>query len=294
VSGTAIARRPGRVGRFWAAMPLGMRAAALVLVLTVLAGAFAQWLSPYDFRATHLRERLLPPFGFDGGTTKYVLGTDNLGRDILSRLLYATQISIALAFCGTLIAGLLGSVLGFVAAHRRGWVEDVILLLVDAQASLPFILIALAVMAFFGTDLWLFIALLGLNGWEKFARLVRGAVLSAKESGYAFAARGLGVSPWRLYSRHVLPNIANILIVQFTLNLPDTVLLETTLSFLGFGVQPPMTSLGQMLGAGRNHLLSAPWIALLPGAVIIGVTLSVSLLGDWLRDMLDPTSRNAD
>lgn len=294
MSGTAIGRRRGRVGRIWAAMPLGMRVAALVVVLAVVAGTFAQWLSPYDFRATHLRERLLPPLGFEGGTTKYVLGTDNLGRDILSRLLHATQISIALAFCGTLIAGVLGSVLGFVAAHRRGWVEDVILLLVDAQASLPFILIALAVMAFFGTDLWLFIALLGLNGWEKFARLVRGAVLSAKESGYAFAARSLGVSPWRLYSRHVLPNIANILIVQFTLNLPDTVLLESTLSFLGFGVQPPMTSLGQMLGAGRNHLLSAPWIALLPGAIIIGVTLSVSLLGDWMRDMLDPTSRNAD
>ncbi len=293
MSGSAIARRPGRFARLWTAMPLGMKVAALVLVLAVLAGAFAQWLSPYDFRATHLRERLLPPLGF-GGTTKYVLGTDNLGRDLLSRLLHATQISIALAFCGTLIAGLLGSVLGFVAAHRRGWVEDVILLLVDAQASLPFILIALAVMAFFGTDLWLFIALLGLNGWEKFARLVRGAVLSAKESGYAFAARSLGAAPWRLYSRHILPNITNVLIVQFTLNLPDTVLLETTLSFLGFGVQPPMTSLGQMLGAGRNHLLTAPWIALLPGAVIIGVTLTVSLLGDWLRDILDPTSRNAD
>jgi hypothetical protein len=146
VSGSALARRPGTFGRLWAAMPLGMRVAAVVLVLAILAGAFAQWLSPYDFRATHLRERLLPTFVFDGGTTKYVLGTDNLGRDILSRLLHATQISTALAFCGTLIAGLLGSLLGFVAAHRRGWVDDVILLLVDAQASLPFILIALAVM----------------------------------------------------------------------------------------------------------------------------------------------------
>jgi peptide/nickel transport system permease protein len=242
---------------------------------------------------TNLRQRLVPPVGL-GGTPAYFLGTDNLGRDILSRLLYATQISVALAFCGTVIAGIIGSVLGFIAAHFRGRIEDVILLLVDAQASLPFIVIALAVMAFFGTDLWLFIGLLGLNGWEKFARLVRGGVLSAKEMGYAFAARSLGVPPWRLYTRHILPNIGNVLIVQFTLNLPDTILLETTLSFLGFGVQPPLTSLGQMLGAGRNYLLTAPWLALLPGAVIIAVTLSISLLGDWVRDRLDPTVASTD
>src|SRR5690606_560275 len=114
---------------------------------------------------------------------------------------------------------------------------------------------------------------------------------SASQSGYAVAARALGASPWRLYSRHILPNIASVLIVQFTLNLPDTILLETTLSFLGFGIQPPLTSLGQMVGAGRVHLLTSPWIALIPGLIIVVTTLSISLLGDWLRDRLDPTTK---
>lgn len=284
-----VPARLSSLGRAWRSMPAGMKIAAVVLVVIVASGMLAGLISPHDFRATNLRERLLPPVGF-GGSPLYVLGTDDLGRDLLSRLLHAIQISITLALCGTVVAALLGSTLGFIAAHRRGLVEDAILLLVDAQASLPFILIALAAMAFLGTDFWLFVALLGLNGWERFARLVRGGVLSAKESGYALAARSLGAAPWRLYTRHILPNIGNILIVQFTLNLPDTILLETTLSFLGFGVQPPLTSLGQMLGAGRNHLLTSPWIALIPGMVIIAATLSISLLGDWLRDQLDPTT----
>lgn len=275
-------------GAIWRSMPIGIRIAACVLLVIVSMGLLAGLLAPYDFRETHLRDRLLAPVGL-GGDLRYILGTDELGRDVFSRLLYAIQISVALALCGTLIAAVIGTTLGFIAAHRRGWVEDTILLFVDAQASLPFIVIALAMMAFFGTSLWLFIALLGLNGWEKFARLSRGSVLSANESGYALAARGLGAKPFRLYSRHILPNIGSVLIVQFTLNIPDTILLETTLSFLGFGVQPPLTSLGQMVGAGRNHLLTSPWIAIIPGLVIVAVTLAISLLGDWLRDRLDPT-----
>jgi ABC-type dipeptide/oligopeptide/nickel transport system ATPase subunit len=161
-----------------------------------------------------------------------------------------------------------------------------------ALASLPFLLIALAVLAFFGNSFTLFIIIMGINGWENYARLTRGMVLSANTHGYAVAVRSLGAKPSSVYFRHILPNIISILIVQFTLNFPSTILLETSLSFLGLGIQPPLTSLGQMLGAGRAHLLYSWWIAVLPGALIFFTTLSISIIGDWLRDRLDPTLKN--
>jgi peptide/nickel transport system permease protein len=147
------------------------------------------------------------------------------------------------------------------------------------------------VLAFFGNSLTLFIIIMGINGWENYARLTRGMVLSASTHGYAVAVRSLGAKPLRIYGRHILPNIASALIVQFTLNFPSTILLETSLSFLGLGIQPPLTSLGQMLGAGRNHLILAWWIAVVPGVTIFLTTLSISIVGDWLRDRLDPTLR---
>lgn len=269
-------------------LPPSVLLAGILLLGIVLAGSLADLLAPFDYRAMDLRARLSPPSWLDGAPGHW-LGTDELGRDMLSRVLHATRTSIAFALIGTVIAALMGSFLGFLSAHRRGLTEEAVMMLVDAQASLPFVLIALAVLAFLGNDPVLFVLLLGLNGWEKFARLVRGAVLSANEAGYAAAARALGARPARLYLRHILPNIASVLIVQFTLTLPDTILLETTLSFLGLGIQPPMASLGQMLGNGRQHLLFAPWIAVIPGLVIVLVTLAVSLIGDWLRDRLDPT-----
>lgn len=270
--------------------PLVVAAAAFV-ALTLLLAAGAELFAPYHYTAQDLANRLQPP-AFLGGPPQYWLGTDELGRDLWSRLVYATRFSIVVAILGTTIGALLGTLLGFVAAHCRGWVEETIMMLVDAQASLPFMLIALAVLAFFGNSLTLFILVLGINGWETYARLARGMVLAANTQGYAVAVRTLGATPSRIYLRHVLPNIASVLIVQYTLNFPQTILLETAMSFLGLGIQPPLTSLGQMLGAGRAHLISAWWIAVLPGSMIFLTTLSVSILGDWLRDRFDPTLRN--
>jgi peptide/nickel transport system permease protein len=260
----------------------------IVLVLVVAVGA--DWLAPYHYTTQDLANRLRPPVFLDG-LARYPLGTDELGRDILSRLIYATRFSVLVAIAGTTIGAVLGTLLGFVAAHFRGWVEEALMMLVDAQASLPFMLLALAVLAFFGNSLLLFVLVLGVHGWEGYARLTRGMVLSARNQGYAVAVHALGASPARIYLRHILPNIAAVLIVQFTLNFPATILLETSMSFLGLGIQPPLTSLGQMLGAGRSHLLLAWWIAVLPGLVIFLTTLSISLFGDWLRDRLDPTLR---
>lgn len=249
---------------------------------------FADLLAPYDFRTQSLLHRLKPPVWL-GGDPRFLLGTDELGRDVLSRLLYAIRFSLLVALAGTAIGAIVGTFLGFVAAHFRGMVEETIMMLVDVQASLPFILIALAVLAFFGGGFGLFILLMGIYGWEVFARLTRGMVIAANTHGYAVALASLGASPWRIYARHVLPNILSVLIVQFTLNFPQTIMLETSLSFLGLGIRPPLTSLGQMLGAGRAHILTAWWIAILPGGLIFLTTLSVSIVGDWLRDRFDPT-----
>jgi peptide/nickel transport system permease protein len=164
-------------------------------------------------------------------------------------------------------------------------------MLIDFQASMPFLIIALAVLAFFGNSLGLFIVLMGFYGWERHARISRGLAIAANAQGYAAAVRQLGAGPLRIYLGHVLPNIAATLIVAGTLSFPEVVLLESGLSFLGLGVQPPMTSLGNMVGYGREYLTRAPWIRLAPSVTIVLTTLSVSLLGDWLRDRLDPTLR---
>ena len=265
---------------------LGVCWLAAMLVVAIA----ADLVSPYAYTALDLRNRLAPPVGLGGGWL-HPLGTDELGRDVLSRLIYSIRTSLLIAFGATIIGAAVGTSLGFLAAHFRGLVEQVVLTLVDFSASLPFLILALAVLAFFGTSLVLLVCLLGLHAWERYARIARGLALSAGAQGYAAAVRQLGASPWRLYGRHVLPNIASTLIVSMTLAFPEIILLESGLSFLGLGVQPPLTSLGNMVGYGREYLTRAPWILLAPSSVIVLTTLSVSLLGDWLRDRMDPTLR---
>jgi len=245
---------------------------------------FADLLAPYRFTAYDLRNRLAVP-----GDPLHPLGTDELGRDVLSRLIVSVRISLLIAFGATLISAVFGTALGFLAAHFRGLVEQAVLMLSDFQASMPFLILALAVLAFFGNSLPLFICLMGLYGWERYARIARGLAISAGAQGYAGAVRQLGAHPARVYFRHILPNIASTLIVSMTLVFPEIILLESGLSFLGLGVQPPMTSLGNMVGYGREYLTRAPWIMLAPAVVIVLTTLAVSLVGDWLRDRLDPT-----
>ena len=265
---------------------LGLGWFVAMLVVAVL----ADLLAPMPYSQLDLNARLAPPT-WSGGGAGHWLGTDELGRDVLSRLLVSIRISLLIAFLSTLLSATLGVLLGFLAAHFRGWVEQVVLTLIDFQASMPFMIIALAVLAFFGNTLPLFIALMGFYGWERFARIARGLTIAANEQGYAAAAREIGASPLRVYGAHVLPNIASTLIVSVTLTFPEVILLESGLSFLGLGVQPPMTSLGNMVGYGREYLQTAPWILLVPSAVIVLTTFSVSMVGDWLRDRLDPTLR---
>lgn len=260
------------------------------IALILMIAFTAEIIRPYGITALDLRARLTPPIGF-GGDLRHFLGTDELGRDVLSRLLVSIRVSLLIAFSATAIAAVLGTTMGFLAAHFRGPLEQLVLMMIDFQASIPFLILALAVLAFFGNSLPLFIVLMGLYGWERHARIARGLAIAANAQGYAMAVRQLGAGPLRVYLTHVLPNIAATLIVWATLCFPEVVLLESGLSFLGLGVQPPMTSLGSMVGYGREYITRAPWILLAPSAIVVLTTLSVSMLGDWLRDRLDPTLR---
>ncbi len=281
--------RVGMAGRPRLVIILCMAWLAFVLIVAV----GADHLAPYSYTAQSLLSRLKAPAVL-GGDPRFLLGSDGLGRDVLSRLIYATRMSVLIAIVGSLIGATFGTLMGFLAAHFRGIVEDVIMVFVDFQASMPFLIIALAVLAFFGNNFELFLVVIGLYGWEVYARLTRSLVLQAKGQGYAFAIGTLGVHPVRIYARHILPNILSVLIVQVTLNFPELILLETSLSFLGLGIQPPQTSLGLMLGEGRNYLATAWWTGVPAGIVIFLTTLSISLCGDWLRDRLDPTLKVAE
>ncbi|SFT83680.1 ABC transporter permease [Paraburkholderia aspalathi] len=253
----------------------------------------ANHLTPFDIAAMDLRERLRPPAFLAGGDWIHPLGTDQLGRDTFSRLLSSIRTSMTIGLISTFIAAAIGVGLGFLAAHGRGRVEQIILMLIDAQAAIPFMIVALAVLAFFGNNLVLFTVLLGFYGWERIARLSRGLAMSASEQGYTIAVRDIGASPVRLYALHILPNVGSSLIVAMTLNLPEVILLETSLSFLGLGVQPPLSSLGNMVGSARAYMEGAPWLVFIPSAVIMLTALSVSIIGDWLRDRADPMSDSA-
>ena len=270
--------------------PMIMLCIAWLLFMFIVA-VFWEQFAPFDYEAQDLSHRLSIPKIFGGEDTVHILGTDSLGRDFLSRLIRSIRTSLLVAFCGTIITAVMGTTLGFVAAHFRGWVDETIMMLVDFQYSLPFMILALLVIAFFGNNLVFFVFLLGIEGWNKYARMSRGMALSAQNNGYAVAIRQLGASPVRLYTKHILPNVSNILIVELTLNFPAKILAETSLSFLGLGIQPPDTSLGSLLSFGRAYMMTNWWLAVIPGLTIFLTTLSMCLLGDWVRDTIDPTIR---
>ncbi len=288
-SGSVIEEKK-RIAAFLEAWPPAVLIALFWLGLVILIAVIAPLIVPYDFMAVDVRARLKPPVFF-GGDFAHVLGTDQLGRDVFSRALISIRISLTIAICATMLSTAVGVTLGFIAAYFRSWVDQVILTFVDAQLAMPFMIISIAVLAFLGNSLPIFIMLLGMYGWEQVTRIARGLAISANAQGYAAAARDIGASPWRIYLRHILPNISAMIVIAMTLNIPAVILLESSLSFLGIGLQPPQTSLGNMVGYGRDYIQSAPWIMLMPAAVIVITTLSVSVVGDWLRDRLDPTLR---
>jgi peptide/nickel transport system permease protein len=248
----AIPRPPVGAAHHWrAADPL--QRAALVLGAVLLAAAIlAPWLAPFDPDDQSLIARLRPPLGFEGARAWHLLGTDELGRDVLSRTLHGLRLTLGLALAGATIGLVLGTSLGLLAGLGPGWVDDGVMAAVDAQIAIPFTLVALLILAVFGSSLTVMVCVLGVAGWEQYARIVRGEVRRILSMPFIEGARAVGSGPLQIARRHVLPILLSPLVVQFTLALSNIVLLESTLSFLGLGVQPPTATLGSMVGTGRD------------------------------------------
>lgn len=266
-------------------------AAALLGLLLLALAILAPAVSPFEPDQQRLLARLKPPVGNTGANPLYWLGTDQLGRDLLSRCLHGLRLTLALALFGSLLGLAIGAALGLAAGLLRGWADALIMGLVDIMMSLPFTLVALFVVALAGTDVTVLICVLGIAYWAHFARLIRAQVLSLREMPFVEAARAAGAGPWRIATVHMIPNLISPVVVMASLNFSNLILLESALSFLGLGVQPPTATLGSMVGQGRDYMASAPWIVAIPALVIVLVSLVAMLLGDALRDRLDPRLR---
>ncbi len=261
------------------------------IVALVLAGAlFSPFLAPYDPEFQHLSARLLPPFAHASGMF-HVLGTDQLGRDILSRLIYGARVSILVGVSASLLAGTVGVLLGLVSGYFGGWVDDVIMRICDVQLALPFVLVAIAVVAVVGSNLFDIVLILSGAQWVTYARVVRSGVLSIKGLDYVLAARTLGFGSPRIIFRYILPNVLAPVIVIATFAVAQTMIAEAALSFLGLSVPPSIPSWGGMMAEGRTYLVVAWWLATIPGIAISLTVIGVNLFGDWLRDYLDPKLR---
>jgi peptide/nickel transport system permease protein len=264
---------------------------AVVLGLVVVVAIGAPVLAPYDPLSQSLDQRLTPPVGV-GGTAAHLLGTDELGRDILSRLMFGAGVSLAIGVAAVVISGVLGTAVGVAAGFYGGLVDEVSMRLADLRMALPFILLVIVTIVVFGPGLQNVIVILGLTGWVPYARVIRAEVLSLRTREFVVAARTVGASDGRLMLHHILPNTLASAIVIGSLELANVILIESSLSFLGLGVQPPTPSWGNMLGTARDYLLSNWWLATLPGLAIFFTAASINLVGDWLRDALDPHLRD--
>ena len=265
-------------------------AGAFVGVLVMVALA-APYLAPHNPERGSLRARLAAPTlaAVDGQT--YLLGTDHLGRDILSRAIYGTRVSLTVGFAAVTIGGLIGGGLGLTVGFYGGWLDEVVMTVADAQLAFPFILLAIGIIAVLGPSFSNLIIVVGLSGWVTYARVLRSQVIAMRRREFVDAIIALGGSVPRIIVRHILPNVASTFMVIATLELARAIVLEATLSFLGLGIQPPTPSWGGMIQEGRDYLDSAWWISVFPGAVLMLTSLVVSRTGDWLRDVLDPTLR---
>ena len=291
------------VGYSFRNAPMALAAAAVALVC-VFCTVFAGWVAPhnpFDLASLQLSDARLPPSWIAGGDARFVLGTDDQGRDILSALMYGARISLAVGFASVFLSVLIGVVLGLVAGFYGGWIDAALMRLCDVMLSFPAILVALLI-AGVGRALFpnaqaslafgVLIVSITLTGWVQYARTVRGSTLIERNKEYVLAARVIGVEPLRIMRRHVLPNVMGPVMVLATIQVATAIITEATLSFLGVGVPPTAPSLGTLIQIGNRYLFSGEWwITVFPGLMLILISLSVNLLGDWLRDALNPRLR---
>ena len=263
----------------------------IVIGLFVIMSLFGEWLAPNDPYETTLRARLLPPAWMEGGDLRYVLGTDRLGRDVLSRIIVGALPSFKVALAALIFGSVFGSFIGMIAGYLGGRVDAIIMRFADGTMAFPLILAALLLAAVIGPGGPTVIIAACIVLWARFARLIRSEVLSVKERDFVKLARIAGASNWRIMISHILPNVLNSVVVLLTLQLGFVIILEATLSFLGAGIPPPTPTWGQMVASGRDYLETAWWLSVFPGLAIAVVVLSFNLLGDWLRDHTDPRLR---
>lgn len=271
---------------------LGLVVGTVVFVAIALMALLAPWIAPYDPYAQSLGNRLVPPIWMDGGTWAHALGTDHLGRDYLSRIMYGARISLLIGVSAALLSGVIGILLGVSAGYFGGKVDMVVMFIITSRLAMPVILVALAVVALFGSSVQIVIIVLGLLLWDRYAIVMRASTLQIRQMDYVQAARAQGCSvPWLLLSE-VMPNLLNNLIVIATLEMAHAIILEAALSFLGLGVQPPLPSWGLMVSEGKDYILFDPWIIAIPGAFLFVLVLAINLMGDGIRDVTAPDSRN--
>lgn len=267
-------------------------AGAIILLIVIISALGADVLAPYDPNAQILTDRLIPPLGDEEGPFVHIAGTDHLGRDILSRLIHGSRVSLIVGFTAVAISCTTGCILGLISGYWGGWIDDVITRIGDVQLAFPFVLLVIAVVAVVGGGLVNEIVVIGLTGWVGYARVVRGQVLSRREEEYVLAARCVGVRTPMILLRHILPNVISPVIVLATFSIASTIILESGLTFLGLGVDPSVPTWGGMLADGRSHIFTSWWMTVIPGLAIFFSVLGINLLGDWLRDYLDPELRH--
>jgi peptide/nickel transport system permease protein len=263
---------------------------AAVLVVMIVAAIFAPQLAPYDPLQTTLSQRLAPP-AFAGGSQAHLLGTDKLGRDILSRIMFGSRVSLSVALVVILVTSVIGTALGILGGYLGGWVDALLMRFTDVSLAFPGILIALLLAVIMGPSFTTVVLSISLLGWAPYARLIRGEVLKLRSADFVLQARIIGCSPLRIMATHIFPNIVNPLLILATLSVGLIILLESALSFLGAGIPPPTASWGSMVSDGRGLIDTAWWISFFPGLATGMVVLSGNFLGDWLRDRLDPRLR---
>jgi peptide/nickel transport system permease protein len=264
---------------------------AILLTLAFVA-IFAEWIAPFNPEIGSLSHRFRPPAWVAGGTTEYLLGTDHIGRDVLSRLIFGARVSMMVGFTAVLFAGVLGSALGILSGYLGGWVDQVIMRITDTWLALPALTFAIFLAAIVGPSEWNIVIILGAVYWTRYARVIRGEVLSLKERDFVRLAIVAGCSKWTIMRRHLLPNVLNTSIVLATLMLGVVIVSEAALSFLGVGVPPPKPAWGLMLADGKKGLMAGYWwLTVFPGVCIVLMVLAANLLGDWLRVKLDPQLR---
>ncbi|MBG9654525.1 ABC transporter permease [Cytobacillus firmus] len=271
--------------------PAGV-AGIILVVLSVSAALFAQWIAPFDPSKANLTSRLVPPSWADEtGESIFFLGADQVGRDLLSRIIHGAKISLMVGFFGVIISMIIGTVLGLISGFFGKWLDDFIMRVADIQLAFPFMLFAIVIMSVLGTGIWKIIIILGLTYWVGFARLIRGEVISLKEQEYVQAAKAIGGTNFTIIRKHILPNVMSSILVLGTMYIAEFILLEASLTFLGLGVDPTIPSWGGMLADSRNYVTSAWWTATFPGIAIMLTVLGFNLLGDWLRDRFDPNMK---